>query len=87
MKFAVQLLFIVVLFAGCVSAFLPVPAILSRSGSCSRATSPAIGGLKMVDITVAVNDGEPIESALRRFKVNASHIRHCIVYGRNFCYV
>ena len=69
MKFAVQLLFIVVLFAGCVSAFLPVPSILSRSGACSRATSPAIGGLKMVDITVAVNDGEPIESALRRFRV------------------
>jgi hypothetical protein len=73
MKFAVQLLLVVALFAGCVSAFLPVPAILSRSGACSRATSPAIGGLKMVDITVAVNDGEPIESALRRFKVWSSY--------------
>ena len=73
MKFGFQLLFLVVLCAACVSAFLPAPALFGRSGSCRSLTSPArsLGGLQinMVDITVQVNEGEPIESALRRFKV------------------
>ena len=72
MKFCFQLVCVLVLCVACVSAFLPTPAILGRSsGSCSRLarSDRAVGGLKMVDIAVAVNDGEPIESALRRFKV------------------
>merc|ERR1719163_976041 len=55
---------------------------LSPSGLQSRlplATSsrrPAAEGPRMVDITVHVNDGEPIEGALRRFKIAVSRSGH-----------
>merc|ERR1712216_288973 len=58
------------------------PSCLNRLPVLTSARRPAVEGPKMVDITVHVNDGEPIEAALRRFKIQVSRSGHLMELKR-----
>ncbi|KAJ1493404.1 hypothetical protein T484DRAFT_1929240 [Baffinella frigidus] len=69
-------------------AFMPMPSALAPRTSMlpAAASRPAalspLSQLSMVDIKVSVNDGEPIESAIRRFKMACSKSGHLMELKR-----
>mmetsp|Transcript_64438 Transcript_64438/g.104252 ORF Transcript_64438/g.104252 Transcript_64438/m.104252 type:complete len:149 (+) Transcript_64438:3-449(+) len=58
------------------------PACLNRLPLATSSRRPTLEGPKMVDITVRVNDGEPIEAALRRFKISCARSGHLMELKR-----
>merc|ERR1712216_952625 len=68
-----------------VSAFMGgslAPSCLNRLPLATSARRAPAEGPKMVDITVQVSEGEPIEAALRRFKISCSRSGHLMELKR-----
>merc|ERR1711966_240262 len=68
---------------GFMSPALPATSLaLGQKLPCMAPRRPAAASLSMVDIRVEVNEGEPIESALRRFKMAVSKSGHLMELKR-----
>ena len=55
---------------------------LNRLPMATASRRPTVEAPKMVDVSVQVNDGEPIEGALRRFKIAVSRSGHLMELRR-----